>query len=181
MKFIIDRLQRFFQLPPGERVVLMQAWGLFFLAELALRILPLRHLLTLADKVFLKPHAENSSRPAPAHVIARMAWLVDVAGRYVPVRVTCLMQALVLSWLLGRRGIATTLRIGVARREGDLTAHAWLELNGRVILGLSGSNGYVPLFPRDEVQMGGVGGVWNLDALPRRLFLLTEKHERNSK
>ena len=145
MKSVIERLQKYCRLSPDERLILVQAWKFFLLAELCLWILPFKHLMILPNKLFSK-RCGGSPREL-ASSIARMAWLVEVAARYAPVNVTCLKKALVLSWLLGRRGIATTLRIGVARREGDLTAHAWLELNGQVILGLPGSNRYAPLFP----------------------------------
>ncbi len=41
----------------------------------------------------------------------------------------------------------TTLRIGVAHRHGDLAAHAWLEQNGRIILGEADADAYAPLPP----------------------------------
>ena len=58
-----------------------------------------------------------------------------VAGRYTPVTATCLKKALVLSWLLERKGTQTEVRIGVAREEGRLKAHAWLDYDGQVIFG----------------------------------------------
>ena len=42
----------------------------------------------------------------------------------------CLAQSLALAWLLGRRGVATDLRLGVSRQQGKFDAHAWLELDG---------------------------------------------------
>ena len=52
-----------------------------------------------------------------------------------------------LSWLLNRRGITTSLRIGVARRQDTLDAHAWLEHNGRIILGEAEARTYAPFQP----------------------------------
>ncbi len=77
--------------------------------------------------------------------LQRMAWLVDVADRYAPGKSSCLRQAAALAWLLRRRGVATSLRIGVARQEGKFTAHSWLELGEGELLGLSDSDKYVPL------------------------------------
>lgn len=74
--------------------------------------------------------------------IARSVWLVEVAGRYTPVKATCLRQALVLHRILGRSGIETDLRIGVARQDEDLEAHAWLERDGKPIFGVSDDNHY---------------------------------------
>ena len=127
------RVHKVFQLSPGERVVLVQAWGLFLLVELALRILPFTRLLSLSRTVFLKQKSEPASGLVPS--VSRLAWLVEVAGRYTPVRATCLKKALVLSWLLARRGTRTEVQIGVTRHEGRLEAHAWLDYDGQVIFG----------------------------------------------
>ncbi len=145
MKFVLERLLKFYRLPPGERLTLVQAWEFFLLAELCLWVLPFNRLLSLADTLFASRRGETRRESAPS--VARIAWLVEVAGRYVPGNITCLKKALVLSWLLGRRGIATTLRIGVAREEGRLKAHAWLEQDGRVIIDDASTHGYQPLLP----------------------------------
>ncbi len=75
----------------------------------------------------------------------RMAWLVDVADRYALGKSSCLRQTAALAWLLRRRGIATNLRIGVARDEGKFTAHSWLESGEGELFGLSESDKYAPL------------------------------------
>ncbi|MBI4014062.1 MAG: lasso peptide biosynthesis B2 protein [Candidatus Rokubacteria bacterium] len=134
------RLRRLRELPRAERLLLVRAWSLFLLAELALRVLSFDRLLA-----FLRSAAPDrrdhpaAGRPIPA---ARLAWLVEVAGRYAVVPPTCLKSALVLAWLLRRQGVGTTLRLGVARRGGELLAHAWLEHEGRVILGLPDAEAY---------------------------------------
>ncbi|MBI4382315.1 MAG: lasso peptide biosynthesis B2 protein [candidate division NC10 bacterium] len=133
MKSTIRRVHKVLQLSPGERAVLVQAWGFFLLVELALRILPFTRLLSLSNKVFLNRKGEAALGLVPS--VPRLAWLVEVAGRYTPVTATCLKKALVLSWLLGRRGTQTGVRIGVAREKGRLKAHAWLDLDGQVIIG----------------------------------------------
>ena len=143
MKSTIRRVHKFFQLLPDERAVLVQACGHFLLIELALRILPFTRLLSLSKKVFLK----RRGKPVLPLILAvpRLAWLVEVAGRYTPVTATCLKKALVLSWLLARRGIQTEVRIGVARPDGGLEAHAWLDYHGEVILGHQEHERYEPL------------------------------------
>ena len=133
MKSTIRRVHRVFQLSPGERAVLVQAWGLFLLVELALRILPFTRLLSLSNKVFLNRKSEAALGLVAS--LPRLAWLVEIAGRYTPVTATCLKKALVLSWLLERKGTQTEVRIGVAREEGRLKAHAWLDYDGQVIFG----------------------------------------------
>jgi hypothetical protein len=71
---------------------------------------------------------------------------VGVAGRLVP-GTTCLVRALAAQALLARRGHASQLRLGVARGSGRaFEAHAWLEQDGRVLVGGPLDGRYVP-FP----------------------------------
>jgi hypothetical protein len=77
--------------------------------------------------------------------LQRMAWLVDVADRYAPGKSSCLRQATALAWMLRRRGVATSLRIGVAWQEGKFTAHSWLESGDGELFGLTEREKYAPL------------------------------------
>lgn len=67
---------------------------------------------------------------------SRAAWAAQAVGRrFVPER-PCLTQALVLQYLLLRRGDnAAQLHIGVASSEEEFQAHAWVEHDGNVLIG----------------------------------------------
>jgi hypothetical protein len=58
-----------------------------------------------------------------------------------PTDAKCLVRSLVLTAVLARRGIASTVVIGV-RPGDDFGAHAWVETGGRAILP---HEGYTPL------------------------------------
>lgn len=58
----------------------------------------------------------------------------------------CLADALAGQTMLGRRGVPSELKIGVQKKEGKLDAHAWLEREGRAILG----GGELDVFTRLE-------------------------------
>lgn len=78
-----------------------------------------------------------------------MVWALSVAGRTLPEAGRCLIEALAGHVLLGRKGVVTDLRIGVARDpDGTFKAHAWLEKGDVVVLGELGPelNRYRP-FP----------------------------------
>src|ERR1700729_361431 len=64
---------------------------------------------------------------------ARLARAVQRTLRLVPADGRCLMQSMVLIALLARRGIDTTLVIGV-NQGGEFEAHAWVEYCGRALL-----------------------------------------------
>ncbi len=82
----------------------------------------------------------------------RMAWLVDVADGYALGKSSCLRQTAALAWLLRRRGVATSVRIGVAREEGRLMAHSWLETGDGELIGLSGTDKYASLSSRTHQE-----------------------------
>jgi hypothetical protein len=93
--------------------------------------------------------ALRSARARPVDLAPDLAeqipWAVATAARYVP-RATCLAQALAAQWLFARVGCPTELRIGVAKGpDKTLAVHAWLEREGRAILGGEALDGYVPL------------------------------------
>lgn len=56
---------------------------------------------------------------------------VDRAAELHPLRPRCLERAFACRWLLARHGQQAHVVVGVARRDGTLDAHAWVELQGR--------------------------------------------------
>ena len=78
--------------------------------------------------------------------VADVVWAVVAISRRVP-RATCLTQALVAQRLLADDGIASEIRLGVARdTTGAFEAHAWLLHEGRIVLGeVDGMGRFVPL------------------------------------
>lgn len=68
----------------------------------------------------------------------RVTWAVSATARRLPVNATCLVEALAAEAMLRRRGCACDLRLGVlppGRGLKPLTAHAWIEHEGVVMLG----------------------------------------------
>ncbi len=73
------------------------------------------------------------SREVDAHNLRaaeRLAKLAAIAGRRGAITVTCLRQALLVYWLLRRRGFAPELKIGMRSLDGVVDGHAWVELGG---------------------------------------------------
>jgi hypothetical protein len=119
-------------MPSAERVSFCLALALVASARLMLFVVPsrvsLRLVRWLAD---MRARTRVSDRPSSAH----LAWAVASASRLVP-RATCLTQAVAAKLLFAWYGFHVRLCLGVARVvDGELTAHAWIEHHGRVILG----------------------------------------------
>ena len=145
MKLRISLLQKFFRLDVPERRFLVRAWGTLYLVDLALRLLPFETVLHWCKHG--RGQAQNDARLSLSLTLSRCARLVGLAGRYSLLDITCLKEALVMVRLMGRLGVRTTLRIGVARSNGALTAHAWLEQDGRVVFNRATMESYAPLHP----------------------------------
>jgi Transglutaminase-like superfamily len=68
----------------------------------------------------------------------------------------CLSRALVAWFLLSMRGVESTIRYGVRKGddEASFASHAWLEIDGRIVIGGEGSaQSYVPLeFPNKPID-----------------------------
>jgi hypothetical protein len=71
-------------------------------------------------------HERASTADAPQSAV-RIARLVSAVARRCPIHANCMARALTLHWLLLRRGIASSLRIGVCKVEDRLEAHIWVE------------------------------------------------------
>jgi hypothetical protein len=62
-----------------------------------------------------------------------LGWAVSKTLNHLPGDTRCLIQSLVLTRVLARRGIPATLVIG-ARSAPDFLAHAWVEYGGDPVL-----------------------------------------------
>ena len=77
--------------------------------------------------------------------VERLAWAVGIASRFVP-KATCLAQALTAQFLLQQAGHQACLHVGVTEaEEGGIKAHAWVENQGRILIGGFDLNKYTRL------------------------------------
>jgi hypothetical protein len=96
------------------------------LVRVALTLLPFRFVQRMVDRARPRSRSQVSQDQ-----IART--VISVASR-VP-GASCLTQVVSAALLSARHGHRSTMRLGVTRTAGKLVAHAWLESDGRVILG----------------------------------------------
>ena len=136
-------MRRFLRLSTPERNLLLKAAFLLGVITLGLRILSFqtmrRLLIGTGQKTAGRRHTDQSSAN-------RIAWAVRTASRYIPTA-TCLPQALAVYVLFRQQGYPAQLHIGVAKGEGEkLQAHAWVESQGRIVVGGSRDvSRYTPL------------------------------------
>lgn len=114
-------------------------------ARLLLWVLPFQRARRIATST-RRPVRQSETRD-------RIRWAISVGRRFVPAA-SCLPQALAAEALLMRNGFPVTLRIGVLKATRNrLSAHAWVESEGRLIVGdiTQGLSSFTPLPPLPPV------------------------------
>lgn len=124
---MLHKWQKFHELSSQEKILLVQALFLLPVNVLGLRVFGFRRWQAALEKLLAKRQTNSVIATAPD--IARVVNLVSAQM----FRAICLPRSMTLWWMLGRRGIASELRIGVRKEASIFTAHAWLECQGIVL------------------------------------------------
>ena len=130
----MKKLARFFLRPYEEKKLIAQAmfWVIFFRACLSL--LPYKLLRKFAP---FDNQNHGDDVEVDWDVVRNVVRSVRVCSRYIP-SASCLTQALATRSILLSKGQTCYLKIGVGRDDDDnFIAHAWIESNGRIIIGKS--------------------------------------------
>ena len=134
------RISKFLNLSSAEQRLLIKAWILLGLIRLGLELFPFSTLRKLLDR--LRPILGGFEKESSEE---HLVWAVTVVSRYIPMA-TCLAQALTAQFLLQQVGHQACLHIGVEEAEkGGLKAHAWVESQGRILIGGIDLNRYTHL------------------------------------
>jgi len=140
--------RRLARLPPAERRLVIAATALAAGVGLALHVAPFRLVRAALARV------ARPSRGALRLPVPRIIWAVTAATRRVPGANSCLVRALVARALLARHGHPAAVRLGVARQPaGALAAHAWVESDGRIVVGDVERPGFSPLPSLEEAGL----------------------------
>jgi len=81
------------------------------------------------------PHRDGAQAKERSSGITanRIVQLESAAARNLFFRTNCLERSLVLRQILRRQGFPAELKIGARKEAGRFEAHAWVELEGRVL------------------------------------------------
>lgn len=122
------------QLGWAQRGALLEAVIWLGLARSVLLVVPFRRIAPWLGT----QEAQTEERVAPQQeaLAQEVGWAVRAAARRTPWESACLAQAISAKAMLRRRGVASTLYLGLARGEaGELQAHAWLRCGTAVVTG----------------------------------------------
>jgi transglutaminase superfamily protein len=124
---VVEAVSKYLRLPARQRAILLHTVFTLWVARLATWMLP----FATSRRWLVGSRRATTPTLTPDQV----SWAMRHAQRVVP-RATCLPQALAAEALLTRGGLPADLRIGVKKdASGKLLAHAWVESEGRVVVG----------------------------------------------
>jgi hypothetical protein len=128
----MTRLTRFVRLPRRERQALIEAALALGLASLLVRTVGFSWIARRLGRHMEK--GPSAAKPESVSEAARVGWAVDTAARVLPWKPVCLPQAIAATLLLKRRGIVSTLYLGVDPTRA-LDAHAWVRVGEVTVTG----------------------------------------------
>lgn len=119
--------RKLFTLSPRDWTELIQAQWALLAARGMVRNRPIG---SLATPTVGNPPAD----PARLPEARRLALAIVRAARFGVFRPQCLVRSVALSQMLADRRISGALvRVGVRRKNGEFSAHAWVELAGETL------------------------------------------------
>jgi hypothetical protein len=148
----LRRLRSFLRLPGVKQGLLLKATLLLGIIRLGLWLLPFETLRRLLIGFSGTPaRLRDTNQPS----LGEVTWAVETAGRCLPGAVTCLTLALTAQVLLVRRGYGAVIHIGIAKEGGErFQAHAWVESEGKVVIGDYEIDRYTPLASLEGKEVG---------------------------
>jgi hypothetical protein len=134
----------------SNRILLLLTFILLTAIRLGLWLLRFQKLLKLVTSI-----SEGlNSKAANRFTLNQITWAVNVSTRYMPGGAKCLARALTTQVLMNWCGFKPELRIGVAKNETGLDAHAWIEYQGRIAIGnLPDLSRFIPLPSLEGVKL----------------------------
>lgn len=131
-------LQKLGGLTSKQRKLLARAFLHLGWTVLNLRLRPVSYLRRRMQSAPLASPSIPGSQPED------VAWAVVLVARFVPGGDHCLAQALAGAALLNQLGLRAEIRLGVDNQYG-FAAHAWLECDGRIVIGAREAARYASL------------------------------------
>jgi Transglutaminase-like superfamily len=122
-----------------RRRYLREAAVILVLARLAVRFAPPAWVFAWANRPPRRIHRFAVDE------VSWISWAVENLGTRPWMNALCLPRALAVHAMLRRRGIASRLCLGVARKGGELAAHAWVEIDKDKIVAGTEADGFTRL------------------------------------
>jgi len=150
----LSAFARLGKLKPADRRAILEACWTLGVTRVAVKILPFRRIAAGLAKGLPPAVPLTAEQVREAR---RVGWAVMAVSRTRLLKTVCLGQAIAAQTMLKRRGIPSTLHLGVAKEplspplieartildKGGLAAHAWVTTGGLFVTGSAGHENFV--------------------------------------
>ena len=127
------RLAKFVRFPWRDKLLLGEAWLRLGAARFSILTIPFAKLVTSWGAPLYETFREE---PRDRALVGRVKWAISTSSRYTPWKSNCLPQAMTGKRMLQKRGLRSTLYLGLLReRSGNVAAHAWLRCGNVFVTG----------------------------------------------
>lgn len=139
-------MRRFFALSRERKLLLMEAAVSLLRAAYSVRQKPFRETVARFGRKGVET-PEGDGTDVGVETALDVGWAIRVMSRRVPLRATCLVQAEAARIMLTRKGLASTLYIGVSTAEKGqaFNGHAWLRCHHVIVTGGKERDSYLPI------------------------------------
>lgn len=138
-------LDKFLNLPQNKQFLLIKACIFVYVVRFILFIFPIKVVLQYLSYFTKKTHKLNKNNRLSEELIL---WAIETVSKFILSTNTCIIKSITAQILLTQHGYKSSLYLGIAKdkvNQKDLQSHAWLESNGKVIVGENMANNYKPI------------------------------------
>ncbi len=131
------KAHRFIKLDLKQQFIYLETFLSLSVSRLLILILPFRRLAKFMGREQSESNFQISE--TDLRKVKEIGKIVKKVSLYVPYRSQCFEQALVIKFMLNRRGISSTIYFGVANDDPhQLKAHAWVRSGNYIVSGNRG-------------------------------------------
>ena len=136
----MSKIFKFMSLKLDKKLLLAEAVVLLGISRAVLKVVEFKRIAPYLGQ-HMNKHTKDADSEISISKAGQVRWAVSVMSKYTPWESKCLVQAMAAKIMLRRRGIKSTIYLGVARDgQGKMIAHAWLESCGRILTGAAGAD-----------------------------------------
>lgn len=129
-----QKLKKFISLNKKDMLLLIEAFTSSGLYRLIILTVPFK----IYRRYMGTYNIESSENINPNYIVTiqKIAWAVNITGKFSPWKSKCLVRALTAQKMLKKRSIDSTLYLGVKKgNQNKMEAHAWLRCGKFFITG----------------------------------------------
>ena len=133
---MFSKLITLFRVPTNDKILIIQLLLRLLYCSVIIKI---RSFKKLAPKIGIEG-VEVSEEDDKTHelYLRKVAYFTVRVAKYIPWPCLCLAQAIAVKGLLEKKGIPSTMYLGLNKVGSEMKAHAWLRCGSRIVTGKSG-------------------------------------------